>query len=1000
MAEVVVPDLQGMVISQALNYGINPALALSLAHQESSMNPSSVSPTGVSGLFQVNADNWSRYAQPGEERTDPNASTRVGLGKFRRLLDVNRGDVAVALRQYNGTGPGSDPNFVQNVLAHYPKYAQYEGLTRLPPQGRQQTVQAAQARPSLDELDRQATQPQTSPVATPGASPGQGRLSLDELDAQAMQPQQANQPEGSVTARIEPSWWNPSPDIPPEQVRRTVVPEIGLGELKRTSEGGFERIVPGQGEPTLGQSLARAGEGVLQLGLPVAGGMLAGTGGVIAGGLAANLIGRTTGLTPPEKPLFNVGPLQVNLSDLAAVVAPLAFKGADVGIQRYMRQSPAAQAVTTAEQATQAAQQQWQKEVSAMQAAQAKGDQAAYDAALKRAKVLQADYAKQVKAYQTTQQAAEDQATKATAANEAAYQKQAQQYGNAWEEQQAFDRAQTAQHDAAQRLEGVPEQFAPQMPPRTVSDVRLDMDRLDMGGEHADAVIKRLGVSTKQQAAYALSEEGDRLAQATGSMGVKAQPAGPPPTIARQPQPPEPGASELQQTIKELGGISLAKRSDITRDLYDVISKREGGKETARLLNNNGLSPEQMAEELMQRGYDVHDTGSLLDAVRASVEEGRPMYPRTANLEAPAFQETPRAAQVSVGGTGNVSRQLYQRFNDIYGGASVDTSPVQEALAGMRAKLEHTSSDFQKLAKQIEAQGPSVTGKEAHDTMKLLNQHADDARQVNRESALQLHRAYQESMHASIPEGREMLGQANTAWKGERAVKELQRAIDKRGRGAMLRIDPQTGETIVDVGKVVNELATGRVTDFLSPEQLTRLQGIARSFVGTPQMPRGGRPVLPSLPESPVVVTAPPAGPPPAPPPGVQVPPSPPLQLPPQPGPVQPTLERPPFHTLRFLSEFGGSLGLEQIPLVGPYLRAVGVGGTVLREVTPQVSYGLSKLLLSERGLPILMNALGRTGGRLTPEILGLLSGAAGTLREDRRSGTPRRDSAGAPVGR
>jgi len=133
--------LEGVVVREALAAGVNPALALSLIHQESGFDPNAQSPTGVHGLAQVTNATGAAYGQTPQTRTDPQVSARAGMQYFRQLLDANKGDVGAALTQYNG---GSDPNFTANVLQHYPRYVHLASL-RPAPQGQQ--VAQAQANP-------------------------------------------------------------------------------------------------------------------------------------------------------------------------------------------------------------------------------------------------------------------------------------------------------------------------------------------------------------------------------------------------------------------------------------------------------------------------------------------------------------------------------------------------------------------------------------------------------------------------------------------------------------------------------------------------------------------------------------------------------------------------------------------------------------------------------------------------------------------------------------
>lgn len=112
-------DLHRLITTEAQTLGLDPALALSLAQQESGFDPEAKSPTGVVGLFQVTNKTGAAYGQTSEMRTDPQVSTRAGLGYFKDLLTKADGNVETALSRYNG---GSDPRFAQHVLRHLPAH--------------------------------------------------------------------------------------------------------------------------------------------------------------------------------------------------------------------------------------------------------------------------------------------------------------------------------------------------------------------------------------------------------------------------------------------------------------------------------------------------------------------------------------------------------------------------------------------------------------------------------------------------------------------------------------------------------------------------------------------------------------------------------------------------------------------------------------------------------------------------------------------------------------
>jgi Transglycosylase SLT domain len=113
-------EIQALITTEAQRLGLDPALALALAEQESGFNPEAKSPTGVVGLFQVTNKTGAAYGQTPATRTDPAVSARAGLTYFKDLLTAADGHVETALRRYNG---GTDAQFAQHVLRHKPAHA-------------------------------------------------------------------------------------------------------------------------------------------------------------------------------------------------------------------------------------------------------------------------------------------------------------------------------------------------------------------------------------------------------------------------------------------------------------------------------------------------------------------------------------------------------------------------------------------------------------------------------------------------------------------------------------------------------------------------------------------------------------------------------------------------------------------------------------------------------------------------------------------------------------
>lgn len=114
-------EIQSMIRSTALTYGVDPALALAVAQRESSFNPAAVGSKGEVGIFQLS----SAAAQDvGVNRNILEGNITGGVLYLRQMLD-RFGDPELALAAYNvgqgnvsrGIIPLSTQAYVSNVLS-------------------------------------------------------------------------------------------------------------------------------------------------------------------------------------------------------------------------------------------------------------------------------------------------------------------------------------------------------------------------------------------------------------------------------------------------------------------------------------------------------------------------------------------------------------------------------------------------------------------------------------------------------------------------------------------------------------------------------------------------------------------------------------------------------------------------------------------------------------------------------------------------------------------
>lgn len=96
------PDVPAMVTAEAQRQGVDPALALSVAHAESGFDPSAVSPKGAVGPMQLMPATAKGL---GVDPNDPAQNIRGGVSYLKQQLD-QFGDPKLAVAAYNA-GPGA-----------------------------------------------------------------------------------------------------------------------------------------------------------------------------------------------------------------------------------------------------------------------------------------------------------------------------------------------------------------------------------------------------------------------------------------------------------------------------------------------------------------------------------------------------------------------------------------------------------------------------------------------------------------------------------------------------------------------------------------------------------------------------------------------------------------------------------------------------------------------------------------------------------------------------
>lgn len=176
-------SVQDLIRQEAKSAGVPEALALSVADQESSFNPTAVGPklkdgTQARGTFQLIP---STAQMLGVNIDDPVENIRGGVRYLRQLLDKHQGDLTKVLQEYGGVSRANTTStYTQSVLG---KLGKYQG-DQAPSLGKSAAAPPAVGQPPpVGGLppDRRA-----NPQATPPSAEDFTRLSTTEKVARAV----------------------------------------------------------------------------------------------------------------------------------------------------------------------------------------------------------------------------------------------------------------------------------------------------------------------------------------------------------------------------------------------------------------------------------------------------------------------------------------------------------------------------------------------------------------------------------------------------------------------------------------------------------------------------------------------------------------------------------------------------------------------------------------------------------------------------------------------
>lgn len=122
-------DMKRLIIKIASEEGVDPAIALAIAEQESGFNPNARNKSNVEdsmGMFQINTKAHPDY----KGGYNPEANTRYAVRLIKDLLKKSNGNIQQAMAAYNGGWGGKNSKQAQNYAKQaYGKIGKYASVS-------------------------------------------------------------------------------------------------------------------------------------------------------------------------------------------------------------------------------------------------------------------------------------------------------------------------------------------------------------------------------------------------------------------------------------------------------------------------------------------------------------------------------------------------------------------------------------------------------------------------------------------------------------------------------------------------------------------------------------------------------------------------------------------------------------------------------------------------------------------------------------------------------
>ncbi len=117
-----------LIREASVRYRLDPVLVRAVMQAESAFDPFAVSRAGALGLMQLMPDVATEYGV--DDPFDPRENIMAGARHLRQLIDMQEGDMALALASYNA-GPGTVAKY-GGTVPPYPETQDYvTRITRL-----------------------------------------------------------------------------------------------------------------------------------------------------------------------------------------------------------------------------------------------------------------------------------------------------------------------------------------------------------------------------------------------------------------------------------------------------------------------------------------------------------------------------------------------------------------------------------------------------------------------------------------------------------------------------------------------------------------------------------------------------------------------------------------------------------------------------------------------------------------------------------------------------